>query len=405
MPVMSLDRPDRAQLGRIADWLVVAIAVSLPWSTSITAILIVLWLIAVVPCLGLASIWQEAKTAAGGLPVVLWAFAALAMLWADVSWSESLDGLRGFHKLIFIPVLLAQVRRSDRVKWAILGFFISSLVLLALSWMTPYPGFLGRDKADVGVPVKDYVIQSEIFTMCAFGLLGQAAEWWRIGRLKLAVGAAFVATAFIANVVFVATARATLIIIVVLLGLLALRQFAWKGMFAVGFVASVLATAAWVSSPYLRSRVTIILVELQDRSSGDFTSVGLRLEFWRKSLEFVGAAPIVGHGTGTIKTLFQRAATADSAAAAAVTDNPHNQLLSVAIQLGVIGTILLVSMWIAHLVLFRQSGLLAWYGLIIVVGNITGSLFETHLFDFAQGWLYVFGVGSLGGLVLSAKSV
>jgi O-antigen ligase len=219
------------------------------------------------------------------------------------------------------------------------------------------------------------------------------------------VGAAFVATAFIANVVFVATARATLVIILVLLGLFALRQFTWKGMFAVGFVACVLATATWVSSPYLRSRVTNILVELQDRSSGDFTSVGLRLEFWRKSLEFVGAAPIVGHGTGTIKTLFQRAATADSVAAAAVTDNPHNQLLAVAIQLGVIGTILLVSMWIAHLALFRQSGLLAWYGLIIVVGNITGSLFETHLFDFTQGWLYVFGVGVLGGLVLSAKSV
>jgi hypothetical protein len=60
-------------------------------------------------------------------------------------------------------------------------------------------------------------------------------------------------------------------------------------------------------------------------------------------------------------------------------------------------------MWIAHLALFRQSGLLAWYGLIIVVGNITGSLFETHLFDFAQGWLYVFGVGVLGGLVLREK--
>jgi O-antigen ligase len=405
MPVMSLERPDRARLGRIADWLVVAIAVSLPWSTSVSAILIVLWLIAVVPCLGFASIWHEVKTPAGGLPMLLWAFAALAMLWADVSWSERLDGLRGFHKLIFIPVLLAQVRRSDRAKWAILGFFISSLVLLALSWMTPYPGFLGRDKADVGVPVKDYVIQSEIFTMCAFGLVGQAAEWWRIGRVKLAVSALLVATAFIANVVFVATARATLLFIVVLLGLFALRQFAWKGRFGVGLVAGVLATVAWVSSPYLRLRVTNILVELQDRSSGDFTSVGLRLEFWRKSLEFVGAAPMVGHGTGTIKTLFQRAATADSAAAAAVTDNPHNQVLAVAIQLGVIGTSLLVSMWIAHLALFRQSGLLAWYGLIIVVGNITGSLFETHLFDFAQGWLYVFGVGVLGGLVLSAKSV
>jgi len=32
------------------------------------------------------------------------------------------------------------------------------------------------------------------------------------------------------------------------------------------------------------------------------TAVGLRLEFWKKSLQFVGAAPAVGHGTGTINT-------------------------------------------------------------------------------------------------------
>jgi hypothetical protein len=39
MPVMSLERSDRARLGRIADWLVVAITVSLLWSTSMSAIL------------------------------------------------------------------------------------------------------------------------------------------------------------------------------------------------------------------------------------------------------------------------------------------------------------------------------------------------------------------------------
>jgi hypothetical protein len=406
MPAISLEQfgwfTERAQLARMADWLIVAIAVSLPWSTSTSAILIVLWLIVVVPCLDPASIWHEFKTPAGGLPLVLWDFAALAMLWADVSWSERFDALRGFHKLILIPMLLAQVRRSDRAKRAILGFFISSLVLLALSWMTPYPGFLGRDKADVGVPVKDYVAQSEIFTICAFGLLGQAIEWWRIGRMKLAVSAMFIAAAFIANVVFVATARSTLVVIAVLLGLFAFRQFAGKGILWVGLVAGLLTSVAWVSSPHLRTRVTDILVELQDHGGG-LTSVGLRLEFWKKSLEFVGAAPTVGHGTGTIEMLFRRAATDDSGAPAVVTNNPHNQLLAVAIQLGAVGTILLLSMWIAHLALFRHGELLAWYGLIIVVANITGSLFQTHLFDFTQGWLYVFGVGVLGGLVLRGK--
>ena len=59
-------------------------------------------------------------------------------------------------------------------------------------------------------------------------------------------------------------------------------------------------------------------------------------------------------------------------------------------------------MWIAHLLLFRGSGLAEWIGLVIVVQNIVGSLFNSHLFDFVQGWVYVFGVGVAGGMVSNA---
>jgi O-antigen ligase len=34
------------------------------------------------------------------------------------------------------------------------------------------------------------------------------------------------------------------------------------------------------------------------------------------------------------------------------------------------------------------------------VQNFLSSLVNSHLFDFGQGWLYVFGVGILGGTVL-----
>jgi hypothetical protein len=42
---------DDAFLKRLADWLVVLIAITLPWSTSATAICIVTWLIAALPTL------------------------------------------------------------------------------------------------------------------------------------------------------------------------------------------------------------------------------------------------------------------------------------------------------------------------------------------------------------------
>ena len=57
-------------------------------------------------------------------------------------------------------------------------------------------------------------------------------------------------------------------------------------------------------------------------------------------------------------------------------------------------------MWLAHLLLFRGSGFVEWIGLVIVVQNIVGSFFNSHLFDFLQGWVYVIGVGVAGGAAL-----
>jgi hypothetical protein len=62
-------------------------------------------------------------------------------------------------------------------------------------------------------------------------------------------------------------------------------------------------------------------------------------------------------------------------------------------------------MWIAHLALFRENTLISCFGLIVVAQNIVSSLFNSHLFDFTQGWIYVFGVGMLGGAVLGGKAI
>src|ERR1035437_2339434 len=76
---------DRTRLAKIADGLAVAVAVSLPWSTSVTGILLVLLLLALIPTLDWADLRRELLTAAGGLPVLLVALGVLGMAWADVS--------------------------------------------------------------------------------------------------------------------------------------------------------------------------------------------------------------------------------------------------------------------------------------------------------------------------------
>ena len=211
---------------------------------------------------------------------------------------------------------------------------------------------------------------------------------------------------FLADIFFVTTGRTTLLIVPVLLLLLGWRCSRWKGVIAAAVFGCIVGGAIWLGSPALRTHMYTSLNELQAYEANDaFNSTGLHLEFLKKSLSFVKTAPIVGHGTGSIAEQFRNAVVSDGGSASEVSVNPHNQIFAVAIQLGALGTVVLAAMWAAHLLLFRGGGIVDWIGLIIVAQNVVASLFNSHLFDFTQGWLYVFGVGVAGGMVLRERDI
>ena len=89
----AIDDFRRDALPRIADGLAVAVAASLPWSTSATGILIALWLLAMLPTLSVEALRREIASAPGGLPVLLAIFAAAGMAWADVPIGRALPRL------------------------------------------------------------------------------------------------------------------------------------------------------------------------------------------------------------------------------------------------------------------------------------------------------------------------
>jgi hypothetical protein len=60
-------------------------------------------------------------------------------------------------------------------------------------------------------------------------------------------------------------------------------------------------------------------------------------------------------------------------------------------------------MWWQHYRLFRPGSLIAWFGVLVVAQNAISSLLNSHLFDFAEGWIYVVGVGVAGGAMLKSE--
>lgn len=389
-----------------ADIAAMLIAATLPWSTTASAIATMLWVVAALLMIESAGAEAAWRNPASRVAVILFALGALGMLWADVGWPARIVGFERFVKLMAIPLLIYHFRKSDRGHWVFAAFLVSCLLLLSGSYLQAAFPQLARSPLQVGVPVKNYIVQGEEFTLCAFGLAYLSRRLFQEGRSKAALAALAGAVLFVANMLFVVTSRTALIVMTVLLALFCVRFLRGRSLLAAVAAAAVLAALAWSFSPLLRQRTADALLQIEQYQQSDaVTSAGQRLEYWRKSLRFFAEAPVIGHGTGSIQSLFERAAVGKTGIEAEVINNPHNQTLAIAVQLGLVGVIALYAMWFVHLRLFTGAGLAASLGLAVGVQNFVGSLLNSHLFDSAEGWIYVLGVGIAGGMVLRQRDI
>jgi O-antigen ligase len=398
-------RLDRTFFAILADGFAIGVAVALPWSTSAASILVAVWLVFVLAALDPSSIKRELSTAAGALPVLLWCLGAVGVLWADVSWIECFQGLGSFNRLLMIPLLLAQFHGSERGKYVILGFFTSSTIVLIVSFVLVLAHMATRPDKLIGIPVHDDIFQNTEFLACSFGVLGVACDGIRRRHWAATLNLFVIAALFLINISVVIFSRIALIVAPILVVLLGWRLFRWKGVLGACVAAVLVGAFAWLGSSDFRLRLDESALEVHEyRTKGAATSLGEHAEFLRESLSIVAAAPVIGHGTGSIPEQFRRVTAGKTGVWAIATNNPHNQTFAVAIQLGFVGAVVLWAMWIAHLYLFRGESVTAWLGLVVVVQNIVFSTVHSHLFDFASGWLYVFAVGVLGGMVLKERS-
>src|SRR5262249_3727264 len=138
-------------------------------------------------------------------------------------------GLGAFLKLLTLPLLIVQFRRSDWGPRVLTGLFASCTLLMCLSWANVFRVALDHHidwgSEQPGVIVKDYIAQSAFFTICVFAFLDQALTSWRGGHSKRAAGLAALAFLFLANILYVATSRTTLVVIPILLILYSFLQF------------------------------------------------------------------------------------------------------------------------------------------------------------------------------------
>jgi O-antigen ligase len=399
---------DPAAWATTTDIFAVLIALALPWSTSLVAIFAVALMITVVPTLDFRTFMASLKRPICAAPIALVALALIGTLWSDAPRAAQLHAISPTVKLLVLPLLLFHFERSERGLWVFVAFLVSCTLLMAISWIVVLePGLSLKPGPDAerGIFVKNYIDQSQEFTLCAVALAYPVIALLRTKRILPALLLGALALSFFANMAFVVVSRTALVTIPIMFAVFALLHLKWRSIVIILCATTVFAGLAWAASPQLRRTAESFLRDYTLYKERNMpTSIGNRLEFWQKSLRFFAEAPVFGHGTGSTRGLFEEAAVGQVGAAGAIIDNPHNQTLNVAVQWGAIGIVMLYAMWLLHLLLFRGDGLATWVGLLAVVQNIFTSLFNSHIFDFHEGWMYVLAVGVAGGMVLKTGS-
>ena len=341
-PRVSDDRPVtansaiQARLEPLADVLVVAAAVSLPWSTSATAIFAVLWLLALIPTLHWVDIRRELATPSGGLPVLLFTLGLVGMLWADVTLLERWKGLDSFFKLLAIPLLFIQFRRSGSRSLGIcrLSFLVHRVAgrydhchgdAVDGAFSAAFRQRVGEKRRDPKRRVCYLYLRSVVF--------GQRCG----GGTTLAAGCSVLRRLFSRCLPIFSMCRPAgrpwLSPRVLLI-------FRIKRLNIKAIVLVISASHRDSASPggarqrtCVRGPKTFVQIYKGTRRRRRVTSSGERLEFWTKSVDFLRRSPVVGHGTGSIHSLFEKAAVGSKWHRGRASANPHNQTLPLAYSL------------------------------------------------------------------------
>jgi O-antigen ligase len=381
---------------RTGRYATIALGASIPISAALDG---VLFLVVLLAWLAGGSL-REKLMGLRANPAALAALAFLGLLLLGMTWGPGTarDGwyyIVKYQDLMLVAVL-SGLFLSYREKELALGAFLAAMAItLVLSYaiwlgVLPMEDPPNRGKANPAV-FKLHITHGVFMALAAFLAAVQALRVSELGwRVLYGVGALLAAF----NVLFMVQGRTGYLVFAVLGLYFFAAHWRWRGVLAAALAAAIaLAAARLVDAPLL-SRMESAATELQEWSGGrGDTSTGLRMNYYKTSLGILREHPVLGVGTGGFVSAYRERISKSNLPES---NNPHNQYLLTGAQLGVIGLLALVAMF---LIMWWQAGRLdppariAVRGLVLTIA--VGSLLNSFLIDHAEGLLFAWMAGVL----------
>ena len=388
---------------RGARWCAVAVGFSLPISVAADNILLLLVLAGFV----LGGAYRDKWRVLRAHPMALAALALFAILLIGCLYGDAGPGDRVFYigryrDLLWIPLLIYVFRDPGTRHHGILA--LAASLALILVWSTlfkigviPALPFTHGDQANP-VVFKLKLTHNLLMAFAVFLFASLAVE--AAGRRLRLVWTTLAVLAAVNVTLLVQGATGYLV-----MGLLALYMghvwAGWRGTAAAAATVLLLFAALTVVPGPFQQRMLQMSREaanLATPPASPGTSLGLRHEYYRLTLQIIRNHPLAGVGTGGFPKAYAEKARERGSYEGR---NPHNEYLLVMAQNGVIGLLLLLYLFWRHWQLApRLATPLETHlarGLVLTIA--VGCLINSFLLDHTEGLLYAWMTGLLfGGL-------
>ncbi len=349
--------------------------------------------------------WRDdVKNPAVSGALLLFCWMLLSTLWAQTDYQTSLAGVWKYRKLMWIPLMVFLFADEKWRLWAIKAWLVTAVVLMlfSLEQTLPVPLGTGHMSDHPAKPLSVYSYITLGFVLIPAMSLGLA--WLTQSKAIVMKGAgALLAVLTLCFVVFGQEGRTSYITLVALVTLFIITQLKGGRKWVALAVLVVGAASVFMLSPKIQNRFEQVVIDSQTAQTAttvkeNFTSSGLRIGFWRGSIDIFKEHPILGTGIGTWAAGYRKyiERTPGTPSIATTGGNPHQEYLLMASQLGVVGLALFLA-WLARCIyatrrLDRSERMAAQS---LLVAFTVGCWFNSYLFDSATGHFFCLGLGIL----------
>lgn len=314
------------------------------------------------------------------LAIALFLLLAIGVVYSPASLNDAFLFLKKYRELVYFAMVVSLLNDNEGAARLAEDSFVAGCVVLLLISYGIYFSIIPSER--FGHSLVYHITHSLFMAVLAFWCLQRIFESKQY--VYLWMGLFFLTTA---NLFYIAPGRTGMLVYVALVALTFFQRLSWRKSLTAMILVFLVIVGAFFTSSNFSTRVTEAVDEMRNyQAASSRSSLGMRFDWWRNSLDLIKQKPILGHGTGSF-IIVQGELIKDSDTQS--TDNPHNEYLLLAVQSGLVGLFLFITLLAAQFIdSFKLQPPRRYLLQGVVVAMAVGCLMNSFLFDSHPGHFY-----------------